>query len=108
MSSAAGGAPPAGLRPAELLQDTAAAIRDTVDGGPIPNLTWAVVESLTHTRTTKQLGEGGFGEVYKGTGSSAGPSTLVCHMLPTSLCGVCVRIIICAKWVHWWTRRLVF
>jgi hypothetical protein len=67
MSSAAGGAP-AALRPADLPHDTAAAIRDTVDGGPIPNLTWAVAESLTHTRTTKKIGEGGFGEVFKGTG----------------------------------------
>jgi hypothetical protein len=65
--SAAGGAP-AALRPVDLPQDAAVAIRNTVDGGPIPNLTWAVVESLTHTRTTKRLGEGGFGEVFKGTG----------------------------------------
>ena len=67
MSSAAGGAP-ASLRPAELPHDSAETIRDTVDGGPIPNLKWVVVESLTHAWTTKRLGEGGFGEVFKGTG----------------------------------------
>ena len=52
----------AGLLP----QDVAVAIRDTVDGGVIPNLTWAVVEALTHMWTSQQLGSGGFGDVFKG------------------------------------------
>ena len=52
----------AGLLP----QDVAVAIRDTVDGGVIPNLTWAVVETLTHMWTSQQLGSGGFGNVFKG------------------------------------------
>ncbi len=54
-------------RPAGWLpQAVAVAIRDTVDGGVIPNVSWAVVEALTHTWTSKQLGTGGFGDVFKG------------------------------------------
>ncbi len=56
----------AALPAADLPRDAAVSIRDTVDGGPVPNLSWAVVESMTHKWTTKQLGEGGFGEVFKG------------------------------------------
>ena len=54
-------------RPASVLpQAVAVAIRDTVDGGVIPNVSWAVVEALTHTWTSKKLGTGGFGDVFKG------------------------------------------
>jgi hypothetical protein len=67
MASAAGApaavAPP---RPAALRPDEAVAIRDTVDGGAIPNLSYQTVEQMTHMWTTKQLGSGGFGEVFKG------------------------------------------
>jgi hypothetical protein len=59
-------APTAFRRPVGLPQAVAVAIRDTVDGGVIPNVSWAVVEALTHTWTSKQLGTGGFGDVFKG------------------------------------------
>jgi hypothetical protein len=52
--------------PVALRPDEAAAIRDTVDGGAIPNLSYQTVEQMTRRWTTKQLGSGGFGEVFKG------------------------------------------
>ncbi len=49
-----------------LPRDVAHAIRDTADGAHVPNLPWAVVESLTHMWQVPKIGSGGFGEVYKG------------------------------------------
>ena len=69
MAAAAGGAPLAPVRAVGLPQAEAEAIRDTVDGKPIPNLEWAVVETLTCQWTTAKLGSGGFGDVFKGTQS---------------------------------------
>ncbi len=91
-SAAAGGAP-AAFPPTVLPQDVAVAIRDTVDGGTIPNLPWAVVKSLTHTWQTKRLGEGGFGEVFKGTYDYVSALQHNCNMLLTFQL-MCVSVVV--------------
>ena len=104
------GAPAGGAvfqRPTSLLpQEFAVPIRDTVDGGVIPNLSWAAVETLTHTWTSKQLGSGGFGEVFKGgywlsaraSGTVLPRIDAVRPRLDTASCFECRMS--CARWYH--------